>query len=135
MLFLIYRYDLHNLGFQMRFYGKLLAVRRQTLQILFELYQHRYIKKLNVSSNNCFSNSIDVRFLTGFLIVGTALDVGVWYHVKGLKIYDDENDNTIEVDKNRNSVEKRDSANDLKMKELGKIESKKAESQETVEKY
>ncbi|XP_050421876.1 solute carrier organic anion transporter family member 74D-like [Adelges cooleyi] len=71
---------------------------------------------------------------TGFLIVGTALDVGVWYHVKGLKIYDDENDNTIEVNKNRISVEKRDSANDLKMKELGKMESKKAESKETAEK-
>lgn len=26
--------------------------------------------------------------LAGFLLIGTILDIGVWYHVKDLKIYD-----------------------------------------------
>lgn len=28
--------------------------------------------------------------LTGFLIIGTVLDIGVWYHAKGLKVYDED---------------------------------------------
>lgn len=42
---------------------------------------------------------------TGFLLIGTVLDIGVWYNVKDLKIYDDDDDKnkSSPVDANSNT--------------------------------
>jgi len=48
----------------------------------------------------------------GFLFIGTILDIGVWYYVKDLKIYDDDgksppvdaNSNTDIMSKTENSI-------------------------------
>lgn len=49
----------------------------------------------------------------GFLLIGTILDIGVWYHVKDLKIYDvsdgdekptREQNNDIKVDNQKKDV-------------------------------
>lgn len=39
----------------------------------------------------------------GFLFIGTMLDIGVWYYVKDLKIYDYDDEKSPPVDANSNT--------------------------------
>lgn len=74
-------------------------------------YNNTYIDySLSRAHQSFYKNYLFIYFrltyCTGFMFIGTLLDIGVWYHVKDLKIYDD-GDGDVEksqpVDANSNT--------------------------------